>query len=424
MSGWSNREQVWLGRVANVVVPTILTALAFAVLSRWGLVGDLPLWVLVVLLAASGAAGELTNGLIQPDSSALELHVGLAVMFLGVTAIIYAIGWGPTLSIGYVFVLARALDAAGSRVWRTALLWTVVGIGLGQLAIALHLVSDVRQGAVRARLGRAVRLGIGVRRSAARNEDRADRDRRSRGALHCVALERDPRLHRRRRAGGRRERQDHAVQLAVRADVAPARRHLEQPGRRCRDPVRARSAGPAGSVRREGRRAVRATRRGERRHARVQGRPGLRTALPAPTGRRSDRRPGVELPRRDRSHAAARPARAPGLPRQSHGAREPRAAARSPRARTGAVAPVGGHRCRAVLRPRRLQDDQRHARPRLRRPPPHRGRSPLRAQRARRRHGRPARRRRVRGGARRDDARRRRGHGCNACSTRSGTRSW
>ena len=54
MSGWSNREQVWLGRVANVVVPTILTALAFAVLSRWGLVGNLPLWVLVVLLAAVG----------------------------------------------------------------------------------------------------------------------------------------------------------------------------------------------------------------------------------------------------------------------------------------------------------------------------------------------------------------------------------
>jgi diguanylate cyclase (GGDEF)-like protein len=140
MSGWSNREQVWLGRVANVVVPTILTALAFAVLSRWGLVGDLPLWALVALLAVSGAASELTSGLIQPNSSPAALHVGMAVLFLGVTAIIYAIGWGPTLSIGYVFVLARALDVAGSRVWRTALLWTVVGIGLGQLAIALHVV--------------------------------------------------------------------------------------------------------------------------------------------------------------------------------------------------------------------------------------------------------------------------------------------
>ena len=121
-------------RVANVVVPTVLTAFTFGVLSRFDLVGNLPLWVLFTLMALAGISGEITGGLLTPDASPLMLHATMAVQILGVTAIIYAIGWGPTLSIGYVFVLARALDTAGSRVWRTALLWTVVGIGLGAVS--------------------------------------------------------------------------------------------------------------------------------------------------------------------------------------------------------------------------------------------------------------------------------------------------
>ena len=56
------------------------------------------------------------------------------------SAIIYAIGWGPTLTIGYVFVVSRALDAGGSRVWRATLGWMTLGVALGQVAIVVGLV--------------------------------------------------------------------------------------------------------------------------------------------------------------------------------------------------------------------------------------------------------------------------------------------
>ena len=63
----------------------------------------------------------------------------------GVTAIIYAIGWGPTLAIGYAFVIAGDLEEIGSRVWKPALGWTIVGIACGQAVVALGWVSTLRR---------------------------------------------------------------------------------------------------------------------------------------------------------------------------------------------------------------------------------------------------------------------------------------
>jgi len=127
-------------RVATVVVPSLFTGSAFAVLSHFGLVGDLPLGVLLGLLVVVSISGELTGGLIRRDASSLALHAGIAAQVLGVTAIIYAIGWGPTLTVGYLFGFSRALDEAGARVWRVALGWTVAGVSCGQAALALGVV--------------------------------------------------------------------------------------------------------------------------------------------------------------------------------------------------------------------------------------------------------------------------------------------
>ncbi len=132
---------MWAGRLRNVVLPGAITGGAFAILSRFGFVGDLPLWMLLSLLAVVGLLGEVTGRLVQADSSRRSLHIALAAQILSVSTIVYAIGWGPTLSIGYVFIIARALDTAGARVWRVAVFWTTVGIILGQVAIAAGLVS-------------------------------------------------------------------------------------------------------------------------------------------------------------------------------------------------------------------------------------------------------------------------------------------
>ena len=129
-----------VGLATSVVVPSVLTAGLFGVASHFGLVGDLPLWVLLALLVGSGALGQVSGKFVRPAASGLALHSALAAQVLSVSAIIYAIGWGPTLTVGYVFVVSRALDAGGSRVWRAILGWMTLGVVLGQIAIAFHVV--------------------------------------------------------------------------------------------------------------------------------------------------------------------------------------------------------------------------------------------------------------------------------------------
>jgi len=128
----------WARSATAVLVPCVLTAVAFVGLYRFGLVGSWPLWLLLMVLAAAGVLGELTG--LSPNATAMRLHVAIATQILAVTVVMYAIGWGPMLAIGYIFVLAHLLEDGGSRVWRPTLLWAIVGIGLGQWAIMVGLV--------------------------------------------------------------------------------------------------------------------------------------------------------------------------------------------------------------------------------------------------------------------------------------------
>ena len=101
-------------------------------------------------------------------------------------------------------------------------------------------------------------------------------------------------------------------------------------------------------------------------------------------------------PRGDRGRAprARGAAAVPGVPRPAHAARQPGPVPGSPRPRAGAAAGRDG--VGALRRPRRLQDGERQPRSRHGRPPARVGRRAAARVRARRRHGRPHRRRRVR----------------------------
>src|SRR5690348_15379237 len=88
-----------LRSVAVVVVPCVLTASAFGIASHFGLVGNLPFWMLLALLTLGGAQSQITSGWLRPHASTHAMHAGLAAQVLSVTAIIYVIGWGPTLTI-------------------------------------------------------------------------------------------------------------------------------------------------------------------------------------------------------------------------------------------------------------------------------------------------------------------------------------
>ncbi|HZU80859.1 MAG TPA: EAL domain-containing protein [Acidimicrobiales bacterium] len=135
------RGHSWVGHVASILGASALTALAFILLAHFRLTGGWPLWVLLIVLAVASVAGELTSRLIRADARALVLHLAIGSQCMATALVIYAIGWGPTLAVGYLFIAARALDLGGSRTWHIAFVWAGIGTVLGQIAIATGLVS-------------------------------------------------------------------------------------------------------------------------------------------------------------------------------------------------------------------------------------------------------------------------------------------
>jgi diguanylate cyclase (GGDEF)-like protein/PAS domain S-box-containing protein len=122
------------------LLPSVCTAGAYVVLGHFGLAGHLPIWAILLLLVACNAAAGLGTLLIKPGAKLWAASIGIGAQMAAITALIYGVGWGATLAVGYLFVAARAIADGGARTWRVSVLWTAAAVLLGQLGIAIGLV--------------------------------------------------------------------------------------------------------------------------------------------------------------------------------------------------------------------------------------------------------------------------------------------
>jgi diguanylate cyclase (GGDEF)-like protein/PAS domain S-box-containing protein len=139
------RGRAWAGRhrwIFAEPMELVGTCVAFVVLRRLGLLGSAPIAVLLALAIGAAVANALAHRCWGAGCSRRQLHLRLAVEMAGITAVIYAIGWGPALGVGFVVIVARDLRVSGSEAWPPAAMWTVVGIAAGQLAIAAGAVTS------------------------------------------------------------------------------------------------------------------------------------------------------------------------------------------------------------------------------------------------------------------------------------------
>lgn len=130
-------------QLAFQIVAGLLTAGAFATLRGFNLLGSAPLWALLLLLVVASLAGQVATVRWGAGSTRVQMHFRIAVHMATTTAVIYAIGWGPTLAVGYLVVVAGDLDISGSDAYLPSLGWALAGIAAGQVAIALGLVSTL-----------------------------------------------------------------------------------------------------------------------------------------------------------------------------------------------------------------------------------------------------------------------------------------
>jgi diguanylate cyclase (GGDEF)-like protein/PAS domain S-box-containing protein len=162
-----------------------MAALAFWYFRTEGLVADTPFWVLVVLLLLTAAANVASIAYLKAaPADPFRVQVRLGASTLGTTAIIYAIGWGPLLVVAYGVGFAAVLQESGSASWRAGFGWSVVGVAIGQAAIAIGLAPTL----VDESLSNAVALGgllcfgvvarvLGAKAAAAEDAENALRDR-------------------------------------------------------------------------------------------------------------------------------------------------------------------------------------------------------------------------------------------------------
>lgn len=109
-------------------------------LLRWlHLIAAEPYWLYIGVVVGGGMASILSSVLWAESRRPGHMRAYVAVNMAVIGVVTYSTGWGPILSIGFLFGAAAAIENFGSRATRPCLTWTAVAMVVGQLAIALHL---------------------------------------------------------------------------------------------------------------------------------------------------------------------------------------------------------------------------------------------------------------------------------------------
>ena len=111
----------------------------FWLAGRAGLTAGTPVWILTLLVGATYLGSTVAHTMIPAPADGARLWLRVGVEMTGITAVVYALGWGPTLGVAYLFGTVDNLEGDGWAVASPAIVFSVAGIALGQLAIALHL---------------------------------------------------------------------------------------------------------------------------------------------------------------------------------------------------------------------------------------------------------------------------------------------
>jgi hypothetical protein len=88
----------------------------------------------------------------RPSELTLDLRVFCQVA--AITLVIYLTGWGPVLWAAYIFIALETMARAGSRVWRTMVAWSLIGMVIGQVCLD--------QGWVQSELSKRAALSLNV----------------------------------------------------------------------------------------------------------------------------------------------------------------------------------------------------------------------------------------------------------------------
>ncbi len=124
----------------QLVDPTVLTLPVVAPVlwaaRRLDLIAATPIWFLIGLLLVAFLMSCVTTALWGQYHQGWRLWARIAEQTFGITAVMYALGWGPMLAIGLIFGAVEGIRLSGSRAVAPAMVASVAALTFGELAIA------------------------------------------------------------------------------------------------------------------------------------------------------------------------------------------------------------------------------------------------------------------------------------------------
>ena len=146
-SGWTGFFRRFGTRVADPATLASLPAIgAFLLLRPLGLVAPIPYWALAALVISAALINSAVVALLPDPTTRWQLTSRVGAEMAVIALVVYGIGWGPILAVGFVFCAADNMRSTTAAAARSAIVWTIVFIALGQLSIALGLAPTlVRQ---------------------------------------------------------------------------------------------------------------------------------------------------------------------------------------------------------------------------------------------------------------------------------------
>jgi diguanylate cyclase (GGDEF)-like protein/PAS domain S-box-containing protein len=91
------------------------------------------------MVVGGGAVSVVSSALWADSTHRRQRNAHIGVNMAVIAAVAYSTGWGPILSIGFLFGTAAAMQQFGSKATWPCLVWTASSVVLGQVAIGFHL---------------------------------------------------------------------------------------------------------------------------------------------------------------------------------------------------------------------------------------------------------------------------------------------
>ncbi len=121
-------------KLAYLIGPVALAVILLLV--RFGYAASVSPWVWIGVFIAIVIVNRAVDRLYDAHPSALSLDLRVISQVASVTVAIYLTGWGPVLWAAYAFIALENVARAGSRVWRTTVVCSLVGMAVGQFCLA------------------------------------------------------------------------------------------------------------------------------------------------------------------------------------------------------------------------------------------------------------------------------------------------